>query len=336
MKTTFLCKNRVLFPAILCLFLLACGDVSAAPTIKVVPENYDFGSVVRGAVVAKEFSIQNHGSSRLDIALVKTSCGCSAVFLEGQTVMPGGTTRLNVEFDSSDFLGKVHKTVFIYSNDPQNPEYRLTFTATVASIITAQPDRLYLGTLRSLKGDGKDFPFKVSLLSAKADIADLEFNRRMFNVACESRLQQDNGYEYNCRLTVKPDIPVGSIKEELIIHTNIPEQPHFKMQIFGIFKDGYKVLPMLVDYAKLSSHQKAQKTVTIKRTDGKPFNILKVVLDRKEMTYKIIPQNKGQAYQIILHFAPSGLAGVVAGQVVVLTDHDRHSKIQIKYQALVS
>lgn len=324
-----------MFPAILFLLLFWHGNVSATPLIKVVPENYDFGSVVRGEIVAKEFAIQNHGSSRLDISLVKTSCGCSAVFLEGKTVLPGASTLLDVEFDSSDFLGKVNKTVFIYSNDPKNPEYNLTFTATVESIVETKPDRLYLGTLRSIGANGKDFPFQVSLLNDNANISDLEFNRRFFNVACETRQQQNDVYVYNCRLTVKPDIPIGSIMEELIIHTNIPEQPRFKMQILGIFKGGFKVFPMLVDYGELSSHNKARKTVAIRRTDGKPFNILNVVPDREEITCKVIPKNKDQAYQIILHFAPSGLADVVEGKVVVITDHDRHSQIQIKYQAFV-
>jgi len=335
MKINHSCRNRVLFPAILFFLLFWDVNVSATPLIKVVPENYNFGVVVRGEIVAKEFVIENHGSSRLDISRVKTSCGCSAVFLEGETVLPGSSTLLDVEFDSSDFLGKVRKTVFIYSNDPKNPEYSLTFTAIVQSIVETKPDRLYLGTLRSIGENGKDFPFKVSFLYDNAKISDLEVNRRFFNVFCETRQQQNDAYVYNCRLTVKPDIPIGSIMEELIIHTNMPEQPRFKMKIFGIFKGAFKVFPMLVDYGELSSHNRAQKTVTIRRTDGKPFNILKVVTDREEITCKVIPKHENQAYQMILHFAPGGLSDVVEGRVVVLTDHDRHSEIQIKYQAFV-
>ena len=335
MKKNHSCGNRVLFLAILSFLLFGGANLSATPIIKVVPENYDFGFVVRGEIVAKEFLIQNHGSSQLDISLVKTSCGCSAVFLEGKTVLPGSSTLLDVDFDSSDFLGEVHKTVFIYSNDPEHPEYSLTFTAIVKSIVETKPAQINLGTLISIGKNGKDFPFQVSFFSDKATISDLEFNSRFYNVSCGLRQQQNDAYVYNCRLTVKPDIPVGSIMEELIIHTNIPEQPFFKMQIFGIFKDVFEVLPMLVDYGELSSHKKARKTVTIRRTDGKPFNILKVVPDREEITCHVIPKHEDKAYQMILHFAPNGLSDVVEGKVVVLTDHDRHSKIQIKYQAFV-
>ncbi len=103
------------------LLLLFPAFCFAAP--KLTPEtlNYDFGSVVQGETVEYSFRFQNSGDQVLEIGQVRTSCGCTAALLSARRLAPGEIGELKVRFNSQGFRGKIHKTITVDTNDPEQP-----------------------------------------------------------------------------------------------------------------------------------------------------------------------------------------------------------------------
>lgn len=121
-------KNAILF------FILFCYSINAqfsGPKIVVPSETFDFGEVEEGIIVSHKFTILNRGSENLEILKVKASCGCTAVEPLKNVLSPFDSTTIEVKFNTKNRTGKQKKFVYIFSNDKETPQLRLSFTADI-------------------------------------------------------------------------------------------------------------------------------------------------------------------------------------------------------------
>lgn len=124
----------------------ATSTPAEAPKIQVDNPSHDFGTIVEGDVVKHTFVIKNTGNAPLKIDKVRASCGCTAAVTKEKEVPPGGTTELEVQFDSKNRFGKDSKTVQVHSNDPENPVLPLTFTSNIEKYLAFEPALVRLET----------------------------------------------------------------------------------------------------------------------------------------------------------------------------------------------
>ena len=95
----------------------------------------DLGDVVNGEIISRDVTVYNEGEAPLVVDAVSTSCGCTKATLDPMTIPVGGSGILHLEFDSGahgpELTGELMRQVFIASNDPQQPEVTLEFTANI-------------------------------------------------------------------------------------------------------------------------------------------------------------------------------------------------------------
>lgn len=98
----------------------------AKPVAETHKKTYDFGKVKRsGGVVSTTFEIENHGREPLKIGEISTSCGCTSAKIEKVELGFNEETELTVYFDPNfheEPLGKITRSVFVKTNDPDLPE----------------------------------------------------------------------------------------------------------------------------------------------------------------------------------------------------------------------
>ena len=115
------------------LLLVAC--TSDQPSISLETKQFDLGDVMNGEILSRDVAVENDGASPLVVSTVSTSCGCTQASLEPMTIPPGEVGVLHINFDSGahgpDLTGKVTRQIFINSNDPQQPEALVEFTANI-------------------------------------------------------------------------------------------------------------------------------------------------------------------------------------------------------------
>lgn len=113
--------------------LAACAG--REPDIQLDQLQVELGQVVNGEVRTLEVPLRNQGEVDLVIQAVTTSCGCTTAQVEPSTVKPGERALLRISFDSGAHgpteVGPVMRQVFIASNDPDQPEVELRFTAEI-------------------------------------------------------------------------------------------------------------------------------------------------------------------------------------------------------------
>ena len=129
MRTLSLClAAALLVPALL------RGDDTKAAKISVDPSSFNFGEVVAGTTVEKEFVVRNFGPEPLAISQIVPSCGCTVVDQSYAKSIPSGgsgTFRLKLTLPRSE--GHLVKSVLVKSNDPLKPSFEVKLEATVVT-----------------------------------------------------------------------------------------------------------------------------------------------------------------------------------------------------------
>ncbi len=110
---------------------LIINGQKAGPKISTPEDMFDFGEITEGQIVEHSFIIYNTGEETLEIQRVRASCGCTAAKPDKDKLEPGDSTLLKVSFNSTRRMGQQKKYVYVFSNDPDVPQTRLSFTATV-------------------------------------------------------------------------------------------------------------------------------------------------------------------------------------------------------------
>lgn len=110
---------------------LSADELANAPQLRVQVTSVDFGRVRPHAASVREVQFYNTGKRELDIKSLQGNCTCITASAEKTSIKPGESSSLKISFNPQDRKGSLQKAVTIYSNDPQNPIQRITFSAYV-------------------------------------------------------------------------------------------------------------------------------------------------------------------------------------------------------------
>lgn len=118
------------------LALAGCSD--GAPDIDVAV-NHDMGTVVKGELAVADLTVRNRGDGPLTVVGVSTSCGCTKATVTPLVIPAGGEGYLHIEYDSAAHesdLGRIDRSVFVSSDDPDEDDVQIRFTVLVLASAT--------------------------------------------------------------------------------------------------------------------------------------------------------------------------------------------------------
>ncbi len=95
------------------------------------PKVWDFGRIEEGQVLKHNFIIQNDSDRVLNIKETNTSCGCTVSEIEKKTLAPQESTKVNVEFKSKGYSGKVQQFIYVNTDSVDEPIIRFVIKAEV-------------------------------------------------------------------------------------------------------------------------------------------------------------------------------------------------------------
>lgn len=115
------------------LAVLALAGCDGAPDIDVAG-SHDMGTVAKGERAVADLAVRNLGDAVLTVVGISTSCGCTKASLTPMAIPAGGEGRLHIEYDSSAHesdIGRIERSVFISSDDPDEDDIQIRFTVFV-------------------------------------------------------------------------------------------------------------------------------------------------------------------------------------------------------------
>jgi uncharacterized Tic20 family protein len=125
---------------------------AGGPHIQLSSEAWDFGTLRRGEHVSHVLTIENAGTEVLRISQIRSSCAtCSVVEGYKERLQPGESTEVKVTFRAEGKKGRITKTVYIDTDDPDQPRSIFRITGIVqksdAPEIIVDPNPWYVGSI---------------------------------------------------------------------------------------------------------------------------------------------------------------------------------------------
>jgi hypothetical protein len=219
------------------LFLFTAAIVSAqvmGPKMSISEPIHDFGDIIEGETVVHNYKVINSGGDLLVINSVRASCGCTAAIPEKKELEPGEATEIEVKFNTQGRRGHQKKYVYLFSNDAENPEYRLTFTAHIKE--NKDPDRFKQSPQLSLskkqhnfgvvtEGDIVDFEMQLK----NSGRSDLVISNIRTSCGCTAALLSSKVIEPDDTATLRIELDTadrsGKMTRSIIIYSNDPQRP---------------------------------------------------------------------------------------------------------------
>jgi hypothetical protein len=129
--------------------LLFAAAACAAPEVSVEQGSFNFGTIPQGKKVQHNFAIKNSGDAPLQIKQLTASCGCTAAKPSATSILPGRSAEIQVTFDSTNFSGKVQKTVTMMTNAGKTPNYTFSLDGNIVEELQVAPRQLSLGPIET-------------------------------------------------------------------------------------------------------------------------------------------------------------------------------------------
>jgi hypothetical protein len=112
------------------IFAIAQQAAVQGPAIEVNEEVHDFGTIPFNSDGNYTFTVTNTGTEPLIISECTRSCGCTTPKCDATPVPPGGTTVVQVHYDTKR-VGPFNKSITIKSNAVNEPIKVLHIKGTV-------------------------------------------------------------------------------------------------------------------------------------------------------------------------------------------------------------
>ena len=142
-------------------------------SLKVENDFYNFGFLPIDYRVSHTYKIINDGQGVLNITRLLNNCDCTTARITNREIDPGDSAKVTIIFHTKNYYGQTTRTVTIFSNDPEKPEYDLKYKAELGlfpKLYKTNPISLILlpssknKAIRILNNSEEDIDFEIEYL----------------------------------------------------------------------------------------------------------------------------------------------------------------------------
>ena len=267
--------TRTLPAALLLIAALATRTLGAssndAPRIACAEPAYDFGALDNSRAIAHTFTISNAGSAELVIGNVRACCGSTAR-LDHDRLPPGSNATLAVTLSLAGRTGPIHKSIYLASNDPIQPFFRISLSgAATAAIRPAQPDAIAFGevTGESPASRSVSVPIPTNATFAVTNLT-VEGTNLTATVA-----RTNDGYLVTATLT--PPLTSGAMRGKVTLFTDRPGHGRMTVPVTATVLDDLVPIPDTLRLAALpGATDPVSRCLSIRSRTGRPVAVRNV------------------------------------------------------------
>jgi hypothetical protein len=220
-------RVRVVAIVLVALMIPALGWSKNGPRITFDKQTHDYGKVRYGEKVVEEFAFTNTGDETLVIESLRATCGCTKAIKGDSEIRPGKASKIVAEFDTADLRpGLKQKSVFVHSNDPNNPVIKLNLTADVVRDLNLNPPSL-LKKLHEYT-HSVTFPVKISNTSDHAyNVTGLDVTGSDLRVSLKPEkvaVAPQGSAEFEVKIDLEKEAHRQFYMGKLVLHTDHPTE----------------------------------------------------------------------------------------------------------------
>ena len=213
----------------------------AVPNVEVDQAKHDFGTLDVETVGRHEFVLTNRGSRPAKLSKGTVTCSCVLSELAQTELAPGESTRVILEWRSKGRIGPYRQSGTIRV-DPGDREIILSVEGRFVSIAYADPAYVDFGKISTSEPAASAVRF-YSLLDEPITVAGYDYSdpatAKHFDINTTplpaAQLQGEKGAKSGlaARITLKPGLPCGPIRQTITFQTNLKQRPAITVQVQG-------------------------------------------------------------------------------------------------------
>jgi len=229
------------------ILITVVGMRASDPPKAVVKESsFQFGKVMRGAVVEHEFAISNAGTQPLLITNVIMSTPLRVMRMPA-SIAPGSEASLKFSLDTGDLGSFYEGMILVKTNDPSASEIQLTFDGNIVSMIEVSPMPAFY--LAAQRGEAKEASVEI----INHEIEPLRIERvESQSPRFTTRIQTvEEGKRYQLVLRMNPKAPLGKSTDTILVHTSSREYPVVKIGAHTYIRDQVYTFPLAVEFGEV-------------------------------------------------------------------------------------
>lgn len=233
---------------------------------------HDFGAVPRGAKVRHTFVLTNRLSEPLTILDVRASCGCTTGRAGSSLVPPGRSTTVEAEMDTRNFVGKKSTVlnVALATAGGRQAEVQLGVSSTILSDIVLNPGTIDFGS--TARGQASKQTVTIERLGAPSwKVERMVSGCQAINAQLVEAVRNASQVGYVLEVSLKPDAPIGVVRDEIRLMTNDAESPVFPIQVNAVIRGELTASPSLLSMGNVGSAGSVQGKFLVRAS--RPFTI---------------------------------------------------------------
>lgn len=317
---------------------------------------HDFGFMAQWDHGQHAWTIKNVGQGDLELWQEgTTSCSCTVVEFEPDrskdaaapkkkvSVKPNGSTKINLAWQTKEFKDKYHQLATIGTNDPTRPTVTISVTGFVHQpVVTVPPQAVPFSNI----SNEESTYVRIAVFSPdrpQTKIKTKTSRPALMVTSMEPLAPEDlkvfkvkSGY--SVKLEIKPGMPLGRFKDDLIIETDHPLKPELTVALTGNVTGPISVVPQLLRMPNVPSRAGASQKLRIV-VRGRRATAFKVLYKPEQLQIAIERENRPPAqgdYQLTATVPAGTAAGRVDDQIILETDHPKAGQIKIPVSIYVS
>ncbi len=193
------------------------SEGSIGPRILADEPDYKFETTETGSKVTHTFIIRNVGSKPLVITQVQAACGCTTTNSVDRPIEAGGVSEITAVLDLKGRVGPQMSSIAVRSNDPMQPELRLSIAGTAVSSVMIAPESLDFGRITQAN------PAKAMPVTIRFDPG---FMLKILNTASshdEIVVEFDESAPTSIKVSVLPTVAAGPLHGWVKLLTDHPD-----------------------------------------------------------------------------------------------------------------
>ncbi|MGE3821875.1 MAG: DUF1573 domain-containing protein [Isosphaeraceae bacterium] len=324
------------------------GTGSSAPSgarpkaVLVGDPTFEFGRAPQFRTDSHSWTVKNEGDADLELTMLSSTCSCTlAKFKDGKTavVKPGESTEITLEYETRDNNGDYRKGAEIGTNDPNLKQFSLYVSGLVyPAVMTYPPDPVL--NYGAITNDDEEHPYGLAVFSPdrpETKILKVETSNPSVSATFEPMTTEEAAAIPTMKITagqklivkVRSDLPLGAFREEVVVSTDHPKQPTFRLSLAGKMVGPINPQPGAVLMHDVGSKNGGTGGVTLVVRNQRDTTF-EVVKKPEGLDVEVSPADNGAKkgrYSLRVKVPPGTAPQRFEDEIVLKTDHPKAGQV---------
>lgn len=312
--------------------VLTTAAVAQTVSVSVSQPGFDFGQVLRGAIVEHAFTIVNTSKWPARIKSIRLSPPLLPTTVPKQ-IPAGGQAEIRVKLDTTALGGAYEGVVRLSFDDSKIADVELTVTGRVLLPLQVDPPAVVVTAQRGAKAQGS-----VEIINHGPDPVVIERPVYLPNRFTARLDTVEEGRRFRLTVVMDPNGPSGKNKEMILLKTSSATVPELRIAAFTYLHERVYTFPDVVELGVLRLEdirrdpdlvKRAAQTLMVYRKGTSDFQA-KFSTDTTGLTISAERGPLGDRYQLTVSISPDKLEpGIIRGSIFIETNDAEFPKLTV-------